>query len=267
MEKTTKHPSTRHCLTVLVMAGSFILFQPIASFAQGQGKKEKPAKPSIQSTLPEANVTASLNADFHQVNPLQVNLNLLNPAGKFVNVYIRNYRGRRMFQESFRHREYSRTFNFSQTPSDIYFFHINSRNHTEKLPFRIILNKQRSVVSGELMNQGASDLMAAIYEYEPFKIRVDLVNTSEKPILYFIRNGNNKIIFQGKTKDADFSEVFQLEDLDSGKYTFEIKTRDEKISRTFDLQTSEQRSFVWVDKRGQPIAPAPTAQHSLLINP
>ncbi|CAN5791082.1 hypothetical protein BH24BAC1_BH24BAC1_36640 [soil metagenome] len=262
MKKTLNFLMGNVTLSIMVIAGLQILFVPSTALAQDKGKKEKAQIATMHSTLPEANIKAGINTILLQVDPLQVNLNLLNPAGKLVNVYIRNYSGKKMFQETFREKEYTRTFNFEQTPSDTYFFHVMGQQYAEKRPFKIVLTKHRTVVSGELKSQGTSDLMAAIYESEPFRIRVHLVNKSEKPILYFIRNGNNEIIFQGKSKDPHFSKTFQLEDLNPGKYTFEIKTREEKISRTFDLQTSEKRSFVWVNKRGQPLMPASTAYQS-----
>ncbi len=182
-----------------------------------------------------------------------------------MNVSIRNYSGNKVFEEAFRGREFHRTFNFSQALSGTYSFNINSHKYSEKQPFKIVLTSHRTMVSGALMNQNASEIMAAIYEAEPFKVRLHLVNNSGKSVEFLIRNKDNEVIHRGYTRDEKFSKSFDISHLGAGKYTFEVNNRGEKISRTFDIQSSEERSFVWLDKRGNPVKPAPTDYPSVRI--
>jgi hypothetical protein len=265
MRKTLNFIISRISFRIIAMAGVAFMLYSAPVFAQGVGKKGKAKKPAMHSTLPEAEVTPTVKASLLKVAPLRVNVSVLNPTSKVVNVSIRNYSGNSVFQESFRGNEYYRTFNFSQIKSGNYSFCISGRKYFERQPFKVTLTRHRTMVPGDLIYQNASTIVAAIYEVEPLKVRLHLGNNGRKNTEYLIRSKEKGIIHQGYTKDEKLLKTFDMNYLPPGTYTVEVKTRGEKISRAFDIRSSEERSFVWLDKRGKPLVPAATDYPSVLI--
>jgi hypothetical protein len=234
-------------LTLLLLAGN--------AWAQNPATDKRETR-KMQGTLKEAKVTARILTTVEEVGPMKVRLNVLNPTNKTVRISILNFQNQPVFQDSFRDKEYNKVLNFNSTPSGRYSLMIAGRKNAEVRRFAIDNEEKRDMTASPLANQMSSDVMATIYKASPTKVMLQMVNNTGKPVEYTFRNTAQEVIHKGYVREEKFAKAFDMSEVADGKYTVEVKyLTDKAASRTFDMNTIYERSFSWVNKRGQPIKP------------
>jgi len=242
-------------LTLLLTLGlTFMFLVPVAFGQNNNNKKEE--KKMQQGLLKEAKVTARILTMVEEVGPMRVRLNVLNPTNKPVRISILNYQNQPVFQDSFREKEYNKVLNFNSTPAGRYSLHVAGRNNSEVRRFEIENKEERDLTASPLTRGENSDVVATIYKSTPTKVILQMVNNTGKPVEYVFRNSAQEVIHQGYAKDKQFTQAFDMSQVNDGKYTVEVKyMTDKAASRTFDMNTIYERGFTWTDKRGRPLKP------------
>lgn len=100
----------------------------------------------------------------------------------------------------------------------------------------------------------APGLMASMYEVEPMKVRLHLVNPGATTVDISIRNDRDQVVFKESFKGATYSRILNLGTMPAGTYTLQVGNRHEGISRAFTVESSENRLTV-----AQAMEPGPGA--------
>lgn len=86
----------------------------------------------------------------------------------------------------------------------------------------------------------ATDLNITALKGLKFKLSIE--NAENKTLISLINENDDVLFSEYAATNGDYTKVFDLSNLNDGKYTFEMRTGSERITKSLEIKTNVQRT-------------------------
>jgi hypothetical protein len=190
-----------------------------------------------------------LLASIYELEPMKVRLHLANPAGSAVAVTIKDEQGKEVIKESFWTTTFSLALDLNYTPAGTYTLQVANRKEVITRSFTVNTSTERITLAQALEHSPGSALIGAIYEVEPQKVKVHVVNPSGKKVQIVVRNEKGEVVLRKMTSGGNEGLLLDLSRMADGAHTVQFSNQSGQVSRTFVTATVSSRSIAW-DSQG-----------------